>query len=90
MAAKRTPFGAMGGRLADKSSVDLQEIAGKAALASGKIDPNIIDSVVIGNVISSSGPDGPYISRHVLLRLGIPIPVPALTVSPIYKYKLKS
>lgn len=81
VAAKRTPFGAFGGKLVDKTCVDLQEIAAKAALASGKIDPSIIDSVVIGNVISSASNDAPYISRHVLLRCGIPIPVPALTVN---------
>lgn len=81
VAAKRTPFGTYGGKLVDKTSVDLQEIAAKAALASGKVDPSIIDSVVIGNVISSSSNDGAYVSRHVLLRCGIPIPVPALTVN---------
>jgi acetyl-CoA acetyltransferase len=32
--------------------VDLQEIAAKAALAQANIDPKLIDSVVVGNVIS--------------------------------------
>jgi len=80
VAAKRTPFGTFGGKFVEKTAVDLQEVAAKAAMASGKVDPKIIDSIVIGNVISCSSPDGPYIARHVLLRCGIPIEKPALTV----------
>jgi len=79
--AKRTPFGAFGGKLADKSCVDLQEIAAKAALASANVNPELVDSVVIGNVLSCSSPDAPYISRHAALRCGIPIPTPALTIN---------
>ncbi|ODM89113.1 3-ketoacyl-CoA thiolase, mitochondrial [Orchesella cincta] len=52
VAAKRTPFGAFGGKLAEKTCVDLQEVAAKAALAAGNVDPSIVDSAVIGNVIS--------------------------------------
>jgi acetyl-CoA acyltransferase 2 len=79
--AKRTPFGTFGGKLADKTCVDLQEIAAKSALASANVNPELVDSVIIGNVLSCSSPDAPYISRHVSLRCGIPIPVPALTVN---------
>jgi len=81
VAAKRTPFGAMGGKLANRTPTDLQEIAGKAALAAGNVDPKIVDSVVIGNVISSAAPDTAYIARHVLLRCGIPLDRPALIVN---------
>ncbi|XP_021964772.1 3-ketoacyl-CoA thiolase, mitochondrial [Folsomia candida] len=81
ISAKRTPFGAFGGKLVDKTCVDMQEHASKAALAAAKIDPSLIDSVVIGNVISSSSPDAAYISRHVSLRCGIPIERGALTVN---------
>lgn len=42
------------GKLANKTPTDLQEIAAKAALAAGNIDPKIVDSAVIGNVISVS------------------------------------
>ena len=79
--AKRTPFGAFGGKLANKSCVDLQEIAAKAALNQAKVNPELIDSVIVGNVLSCSSPDAPYISRHAALRCGIPIPTPALTIN---------
>lgn len=51
MAAKRTPFGAYGGKLMKFTTVDLQVIAGRAALAAGNINPEIVDMVTIGNVI---------------------------------------
>ncbi|XP_077978426.1 3-ketoacyl-CoA thiolase, mitochondrial-like [Glandiceps talaboti] len=80
VAAKRTPFGTFGGKLKDFTSTDLATVAAKAALASGKVDPKIIDSVVFGNVAPSSK-DGAYIARHTALRAGVPQDVPALTVN---------
>ena len=50
VAAKRTPFGAFGGRLVNHSATDLQELAGRAALEASKINPDIIDVVNIGFV----------------------------------------
>jgi len=81
VAAKRTPFGTFGGKFVDTTCVTLQEVAAKAALTAGNVDPKIVDSVVIANVISSSSTDAPYISRHVSLRCGVPIDRPALTVN---------
>ena len=52
MGAKRTPFGAYGGAFLNKTCVDLQEVAGKAALAHANVNPELVDSVVIGNVLS--------------------------------------
>lgn len=79
--AKRTPFGTFGGKLAKYTPTDLQEVAAKAALASAKVNPENVDSVVIGNVLSGSNTDTPYISRHVGLRCGVPTEAPALTVN---------
>lgn len=79
--AKRTPFGAYGGNYVRKTCTDLQEVAAKAALQSAQVNPELIDSVVIGNVLSCSSVEAPYVARHVLLRCGIPIPVPALIVN---------
>ena len=52
VAAKRTPMGAFGGKFVKHTCVDLQEIAARAALAAGGVKPELIDSVIIGNVIS--------------------------------------
>lgn len=50
--AKRTAFGTHGGKLTKTHITDLQTIAAKAALASGNVDPSLVDSVNIGNVIA--------------------------------------
>ncbi|XP_072272558.1 3-ketoacyl-CoA thiolase, mitochondrial [Pyxicephalus adspersus] len=80
VAAKRTPFGTFGGVLKDHTATDLGEIAARAALAAGNVPPDAVDSVIFGNV-AQTATDAIYLSRHVGLRVGIPIPVPALTVN---------
>lgn len=74
------PFGAYGGALKDHTATDLATIAAKAALSAGKVAPEMVDCVIVGNVMQSSS-DAAYIARHVGLRVGVPIPVPALTVN---------
>uniref|UniRef100_A0A2K6FXF7 Acetyl-CoA acyltransferase 2 n=1 Tax=Propithecus coquereli TaxID=379532 RepID=A0A2K6FXF7_PROCO len=80
VAAKRTPFGAYGGLLKDFTATDLAEFAAKAALSSGKVPPETVDSVVVGNVTQTST-YAIYLARHVGLRVGIPKETPALTVN---------
>ncbi|KAG0228116.1 3-ketoacyl-CoA thiolase, mitochondrial [Actinomortierella wolfii] len=79
IAAKRTPFGAFGGKLKDYTAAELGAFASKAALADvGKEVP--IDSVIVGNVAQTDAA-GAYLARHVGLRSGLDISVPALTVN---------
>eukprot|EP00292_Cryptomonas_paramecium_P005410 CAMPEP_0113718024 /NCGR_PEP_ID=MMETSP0038_2-20120614/34925_1 /TAXON_ID=2898 /ORGANISM="Cryptomonas paramecium" /LENGTH=399 /DNA_ID=CAMNT_0000646031 /DNA_START=15 /DNA_END=1214 /DNA_ORIENTATION=+ /assembly_acc=CAM_ASM_000170 len=80
VAAKRTPFGAMGGKLSKLTPTDLGTIATNAAIKQAGIDPKIIDDVFFGNV-SQSASDTPYLGRHVGLRAGIPVETPGLTVN---------
>jgi acetyl-CoA acetyltransferase family protein len=80
VAAKRTPFGEFGGAFKDLSAIDLQVVAAKAALAAAGLSAEAVDHVVVGNVAQTSA-DAIYMARHVGLRSGVPIPVPALTVN---------
>lgn len=80
VAAKRTPFGTFGGKLNKHSAIDLGVIAAKAALEAGGVAPDIIDHVIFGNVAQTSA-DALYMARHIGLKAGVPIPVPALTVN---------
>ena len=80
VAAKRTAFGTFGGALKDWSAIDLGVVASKAALAEGKIDPAIVDAVVVGNVAQTSA-DAIYMARHIGLKSGLRIEAPALTVN---------
>jgi acetyl-CoA acyltransferase 2 len=80
VAAKRTPFGTFGGAVKDWSATDLAVHASKAALAQGGVSPEEIDHVIFGNVMQTSA-DAIYLARHVGLKSGVPVPVPAVTVN---------
>merc|ERR1712212_1021087 len=77
----RTPFGTFGGSLKGHSPTELSVIASNAAIKESGLSPEHINSVCIGNVLSASAPDAPYLARHVALRCGLPIPTPALIVN---------
>jgi acetyl-CoA acetyltransferase family protein len=68
------------GPLKDLSAIELGTIAARATLAKTQVDPGWIDHVVFGNVMQTSG-DALYGARHVGLKAGVPIEVPALTVN---------
>ena len=76
----RTPMGEYAGALKDMSATELGAIAARAALERTGVEPGWVDHVVIGNVIQSSA-DAIYHARHVGLKAGIPIEVPALVVN---------
>ena len=76
----RTPMTTHVGALKDFSAIDLGAIASKAALERTGTKPEWIDHVVFGNVQQSSV-DAHYGARHVGLKAGLPIEVPALTVN---------
>ncbi|XP_041365713.1 3-ketoacyl-CoA thiolase, mitochondrial-like [Gigantopelta aegis] len=80
VAAQRTAIGAYGGKVKSFTATDLAEIAARSALESGKVKPELINSVIFGNVMQSSK-DAAYVARHVGIRVGVPLDVPALTVN---------
>ena len=75
----RTPFGRYCGKLKDFTAQELGAVAAKGAMERSGVDPKEFDHVVFGNAQQTSG-DALYGARHVGLRAGIPIEVPALTV----------
>jgi acetyl-CoA acetyltransferase family protein len=80
LAGARTPFGNLGGELASLTATDLAVAAAEAAIARSGVPKEKIDEVVFGNVIQTSA-DAIYLARHVGLRAGLPIGVPALIVN---------
>jgi len=76
----RTPFGRYCGKLKDFTAQELGAIAAKEAMDRGGIQPSEVEHVVIGHAQQTTG-DAMYGARHVGLRAGIPIEVPALTVN---------
>jgi acetyl-CoA acetyltransferase family protein len=76
----RAGNGKQGGALKDVSAIDLGAAAAKAALERSKVPADILDHVIMGNALQTSG-DALYGARHVALKAGVPVPVPALTVN---------
>ncbi len=80
ISGQRTAFGAFGGSLKDISATDLAVISAKATLQQAGLSPEKVDHVVIGNVVQS-GNDAAYLARHVGLKTGVPVNVPAYIVN---------
>ena len=76
----RTPMAEYAGKLKDISALELGAIASRAAMERTGVEPDQIDHVVFGNVLQTSS-DAVYGARHVGLKAGLPIEVPALTVN---------
>src|SRR5260370_520059 len=75
-----TPMGRYGGKLKDFTAMELGGIAGKEAIRRAGVDAGEFDHAVFGNAQQTSG-DSLYGARHVALKAGLPIEVPALTVN---------
>jgi acetyl-CoA acyltransferase 2 len=80
LSAVRTPFGAFGGSLKQFTATDLGAHAGQAALERAGIEPGDVGHVIFGNALQTSS-DAIYLARHVGLRAGVPVEVPAMTLN---------
>jgi acetyl-CoA acetyltransferase family protein len=76
----RTPMTQHVGALKDLSAIELGAVAAKGALSRAGVPADAVEHVVFGNVQQSST-DAHYGARHVGLRAGLPVEVPALTVN---------
>src|SRR6476661_6687290 len=76
----RTPMTDYVGALKDVSALELGAIAARGAFERTGIKPEWIDHAVFGNVLQTSA-DAIYGARHVALKAGVPVDVPALTVN---------
>ncbi len=80
VAGKRTPMGEYGGALRDLSALELGASASRAAIEQSGFAPKEFDHAIFGNALQTSG-DALYGARHVALKAGLPVEVPALTVN---------
>ena len=76
----RTPMTEYVGALKDVSALELGAIASRAALQKSGVPLAAVDHVVFGNVLQTSA-DAHFGARHIGLKAGLPIDVPALTVN---------
>jgi acetyl-CoA acyltransferase 2 len=80
LSALRTPFGAFGGSLKQFSATELGAHAAQAAMGAAGIAPDDVGHVIFGNALQTSS-DAIYLARHVGLRAGVPVEVPAMTLN---------
>jgi acetyl-CoA acetyltransferase family protein len=76
----RTPFGRYCGKLKDFTAQELGALAAKGAIDRAGVKPEEFDHVIFGHAQQTTG-DAMYGARHVGLKAGLPIEVPALTVN---------
>jgi acetyl-CoA acetyltransferase family protein len=76
----RTPMAEYVGAFKDVSALELGAQAARAALERAGAQASWVDHVVMGNALQTSG-DAIYGARHVGLKAGVPVEVPALTVN---------
>jgi len=76
----RTPMTEYVGALKDFSALELGAIAARGAFERTGVKPEWVDHAIFGNVLQTSS-DAIYGARHVALKAGVPIEVPALTVN---------
>ena len=84
----RTAVGSFGGSLKDIPAVDLGATVVKEVLNRGNVKPENVDEVMFGCILSAGLGQNP--ARQVALKAGLPIEVPAYTVSMVCGSGMKS
>jgi acetyl-CoA C-acetyltransferase len=77
----RTPIGKLSGALASLTAMDLGGRAISAALERGRVGPEQVDYVVMGQVLQAG--QGQITARQAAVQAGIPMTVPALTINKV-------
>jgi acetyl-CoA C-acetyltransferase len=77
----RTPFGKLGGSLADKPATELGSIVIRAALERAGLEPDEIEYVIMGQVLQAGAGQAP--ARQAAVGAGIPIEVGADTINKV-------
>ncbi|WP_296713715.1 thiolase family protein [Rhodoblastus sp.] len=77
--AARTPIGAFNGALKSVPAAALGAVAVRAVIQRSGVDPDVVGSVVMGNVVQAGCRMNP--ARQAALDGGLPVSVPAMTVN---------
>lgn len=81
VAGARTPMGRLLGGLKSLSAAELGGIAIKAALERANVDPEQVEYVIMGQVLSAGA--GQIPARQAAVAAGIPMTVPSLNVNKV-------
>jgi len=88
LSAQRTPIGSMMGTLSNFTATQLGSFAAKAAIKNANINPDQINEVIFGQVLTAGAGQAP--ARQTSLGAGIPNSVPCLTINKVCGSGLKA
>lgn len=88
VSAVRTPVGSFGGKMAQLTGAQLGSAVIKEAVKRANIKPEQVEEVIMGNVLSAAMGQNP--ARQASINAGLPIEVPAWTVSKVCGSGLKA
>ncbi len=86
--AKRTPIGSFNGSLSSFSAAKLGSIAIKAVVDDSRIDVDLIDEVIMGNVLTAGQGQAP--ARQAAIYAGLPNKVECMTINKMCGSGLKA
>ena len=86
--AKRTPVGSFNGALSSLSAAQLGSLTIKSAINDTKIDVNLVDEVIMGNVLTAGQGQAP--ARQAAIYAGLPDKTETLTINKMCGSGLKA
>jgi acetyl-CoA C-acetyltransferase len=84
----RTPIGRFLGGLSPLPAPELGAVAIRAAVERGRIDPEHVDEVIMGHVVTAGAGQAP--ARQAAVKSGLPPTIPAVTVNKVCGSGLKA
>ncbi|MFA6223454.1 MAG: acetyl-CoA C-acetyltransferase [Desulfomonilaceae bacterium] len=86
--AIRTPVGSFGGAIKGVPAVELGTIVVKEIIKRNNLDPAIVDELIFGCVLQAG--QGQNVARQIVIKSGLPIEVPAMTINKVCASGLRS
>ncbi|MGF7214333.1 acetyl-CoA C-acetyltransferase [Spirosoma lacussanchae] len=81
ISAVRTPIGGFGGVLSSLSATDLGAAAIRGALSRAGVQPDQVQEVIMGNVVSANVGQAP--AKQAALKAGLPATIPSTTINKV-------
>jgi acetyl-CoA C-acetyltransferase len=88
VSAVRTPFGKLGGGLADKQATELGAIAIRAALDRIEVADDEVEYAIMGQVLQGGAGQAP--ARQAAIGAGLPVALPADTINKVCASSLRA
>ena len=88
VSAKRTPIGNFRGKLSSLSAVEIGSITLKKAIESVKLDPDLIDELIIGHVLQAGCGQAP--AKQLAYKSGINMKTPCTSINKVCSSGIKA